>query len=123
MKRHVVFYDAQCPFCFYVKKVFRKFDWFDQIKWVSVQEVERSGKYPYLEGRETLDEIHMLTKQGEIKHGFYTIRTLLISLPVFAAFGILLYLPGVEKLGSPLYRWFSSHRHQWFGRYDLPRYA
>ncbi|WP_226581754.1 thiol-disulfide oxidoreductase DCC family protein [Halobacillus litoralis] len=121
--KHIVFYDAQCPFCFYVKKVFRRFDWLDQIKWVSVQEATRGGKYPYLEGRNTLDEIHMLTKQGEVKEGFATIRKLLLALPLFSVFGIILSLPGVDFIGSPLYRWFSAHRHQWFGRYDLPRYA
>ena len=121
--KHVVFYDAQCPFCFYVKKTFRLFDWRNQIKWVSVQETEKGDKYPYLEGRDTLDEIHMLTKKGEIKEGFYTIRQLLLSLPLFSVIGILLYLPGASRVGSSLYRWFSEHRHQWFGRYDIPRYA
>ncbi|MGP4059342.1 thiol-disulfide oxidoreductase DCC family protein [Halobacillus litoralis] len=121
--KHIVFYDAQCPFCFYVKKTFRQFDWLNQIKWVSVQEVEKSGKYPYLEGRNTLDEIHMLTKEGEIKQGFRTIQKLLLVLPLFSMFGVLLSLPGFHLIGSPLYRWFSDHRHQWFGRYDLPRYA
>lgn len=121
--KHIVFYDAQCPFCFYVKKTFRKFDWLNQIKWVAVQEVEGSGKYPYLEGRNTLDEIHMLTKEGEVKEGFYTIQKLLLTLPLFSLFGILLSLPGVDVIGSPFYRWFSDHRHQWFGRYGLPRYA
>ncbi|RWZ58801.1 DUF393 domain-containing protein [Halobacillus fulvus] len=121
--KHIIFYDAQCPFCFYVKKTFRKFDWLDQIKWVSVQETEKEGLYPYLKGRETLEEIHMLTKQGEIKQGFYTIRRMLLALPLFSVIGILLYLPGAAKVGSPLYRWFSDHRHEWFGRYDIPRYA
>ncbi|MCA1020752.1 thiol-disulfide oxidoreductase DCC family protein [Halobacillus litoralis] len=121
--KHVVFYDAQCPFCFYVKKILMKFDWLGQIKWVAVQETEKSGKYPYLEGRNVLDEIHMLTKEGEITQGFETIRRLMMALPFFAAFGVLLSLPGASRIGSPLYRWFSDHRHQWFGRYDLPRYA
>ncbi|GEN53363.1 thiol-disulfide oxidoreductase DCC family protein [Halobacillus faecis] len=123
MKKHIVFYDAQCPFCFYVKKTFLTFDWLHQIKWVAVQETEGTGKYPYLKGRNTLDEIHMLTKEGEVKQGFETIRKLLLSLPLFAVIGILLSFPGVDRIGSPLYRWFSDHRHQWFGRYDLPRYA
>jgi predicted DCC family thiol-disulfide oxidoreductase YuxK len=121
--KHVIFYDAQCPFCFQVKRIFRKFDWLHQVKWVSVQEVEKTGKYPYLEGRNTLDEIHMLTKEGEIKQGFATIRHLLLLLPPVSILGLILYLPGMNRIGSPLYRWFSSHRYQWFGRYDIPRYA
>ncbi|UOQ45166.1 DUF393 domain-containing protein [Halobacillus salinarum] len=121
--KHIVFYDAQCPFCFNVKRVLRKFDWLNKIKWVSVQEVEASGKYPYLEGRNTLDEIHMLTKEGEIKQGFDSIRKLLSVLPPLALIGLLLYLPGMKLFGSPAYRWFSGHRYDWFGRYDIPRYS
>ncbi|MCA0971213.1 DUF393 domain-containing protein [Halobacillus litoralis] len=121
--KHIVFYDAQCPFCFYFKKTLRLFDWTDQIKWVAVQETRQNGTYPYLEGRDTLDEIHMLTKEGEIKQGFYTIRRLLLALPPFALLALLLYLPGVDRVGPPLYRWVSANRHRWFGRYDLPRYA
>ncbi|WP_079477754.1 thiol-disulfide oxidoreductase DCC family protein [Halobacillus salinus] len=121
--KHIVFYDAQCPFCFYFKKTFRLFDWANQIKWVAVQETEREGLYPYLDGRDALAEIHMLTKEGEIKQGFYTIRRLLLALPMFAVLGLLLYLPGVSRIGDPLYKWVSDNRHQWFGRYDLPRYA
>ncbi|UOR11040.1 thiol-disulfide oxidoreductase DCC family protein [Halobacillus amylolyticus] len=121
--KHIVFYDAKCPFCFNVKRVVHKFDWRKQMKWVSIQEVEKTyGKYPYLEGRNTRDEIHMLTKEGELKAGFQTIRRLLILLPPFAFIGLLLYLPGMERIGSPLYRWFSGHRYQWFGQYDQPRY-
>ncbi len=121
--KHIVFYDAQCPFCFNVKRILRKFDWFHQIKWVAVQEVEERGGYPYLEGRNTLDEIHMLTKEGEVKEGYYSIRKLLLALPPFALLGLLLYLPGMDRVGSPAYKWFSGHRYQWFGRYDIPRYA
>ncbi|MGP4068649.1 thiol-disulfide oxidoreductase DCC family protein [Halobacillus sp. B29] len=121
--KHVVFYDAQCPFCYQIKRVFSKFDWLDQIKWVSVQAIEQSGKYPYLEGRNTLDEIHMLTKEGEIKKGFFTIRRLMLVLPPVSLIGLLLYLPGLHLIGTPLYQWFSSHRYQWFGRYEYPRYS
>ncbi|ELK46369.1 DUF393 domain-containing protein [Halobacillus sp. ACCC02827] len=120
--KHIVFYDAQCPFCFYVKKTFRAFDWQNRIKWVSVQETEKTDRYPYLEGRPVLEEIHMLTKEGEIVQGFHTIRKLLLALPLFSVFGILLSLPGMSTIGSPLYRFVSDHRHQWFGRYDIPRY-
>ncbi|WP_240339670.1 thiol-disulfide oxidoreductase DCC family protein [Halobacillus ihumii] len=123
MMKHIVFYDAACPFCFNVKRILRKFDWLNQLKWVSVQEVEKeNGKYPYLSGRNTRDEIHMLTKQGELKAGFGTIRKLLLLLPPISWIGLILYLPGMDRLGSPLYKWFSSHRYQWFGQYDQPRY-
>ncbi|MFC7060878.1 thiol-disulfide oxidoreductase DCC family protein [Halobacillus seohaensis] len=120
--KHIVFYDAQCPFCYHVKKFLRRFDWFDQVKWVSVQEVEASGNYPYLKGENTLEEIHLLTKQGELKKGFRSIRFLLIVLPPLSLIGFALYLPGVLKVGSPLYIWFSKRRYKWFGQYDKPRY-
>ncbi|WP_345244462.1 DUF393 domain-containing protein [Pontibacillus salipaludis] len=122
--RHLVFYDAQCPFCYHVKLVLRQLDWFKKVDWVSVQEVdEHPDQYPYLQYRDIYDEIHMLTSSGNLKEGYYAIRRLLAALPLTVPISLLLYIPFADRLGSPLYKWFSRHRYQWFGQYDEPRYA
>ncbi|GGF20513.1 hypothetical protein GCM10010954_19060 [Halobacillus andaensis] len=120
--KHIVFYDAQCPFCYYVKKWVQRLDWNANMKWVSVQEVYKNGRYPYLEGRPLLDEIHLLTDQGKVVEGFHSIRFILLQLPLFFMPGLLLYLPGMKVWGVRLYKWFSSRRYEWFGQYDQPRY-
>ncbi|WP_173918396.1 thiol-disulfide oxidoreductase DCC family protein [Halobacillus sp. Marseille-Q1614] len=120
--RHVVFYDARCPFCYYLKKTLRRLDWRKKIKWVSIQEVEKSEGYPYLKGRNISEEIHLLTNQGQVAAGFDAVRLLLLQLPPVSIFGLLSYLPPVNLIGPPFYRWFSSHRYEWFGQYESPRY-
>ncbi|WP_028784979.1 thiol-disulfide oxidoreductase DCC family protein [Thalassobacillus devorans] len=119
--KHIVFYDAQCPLCFNLKRVLRKLDWFNKIKWISVQEAERSEGFRYLDGKDVYDEIYMKTSDGRLLAGFYTIRRLLVSLPLTFYAGLLMYLPFVSRFGSPLYKWVSKNRYDWFGRYDQPR--
>ncbi|MCP3030977.1 DUF393 domain-containing protein [Halobacillus sp. A1] len=120
--KNIVFYDATCPFCYRVKKLLKPMDWLNRVKWVSVQEVEINGRYPYLKGKNILEEIHLLTEQGELKKGFSAIRLLLLKLPPVSLVGMIFYLPGISRLGSPLYLGFSKRRYQWFGQYDEPRY-
>ncbi|WP_101842222.1 thiol-disulfide oxidoreductase DCC family protein [Halobacillus sp. Marseille-P3879] len=120
--KHIVFYDAQCPFCYYVKKTLKRLDWNNRMKWVSVQQVEENGHYPYLKGRPLLEEIHLLTAKGQVIEGFRAVRLILLQLPTVFLPGLLLYLPGMDKVGSVSYRWFSNRRYQWFGRYNKPRY-
>ncbi len=120
--KYIVFYDAQCPFCYYLKKVLRRFDWRRIIKWVSIQEVEKNRNYPYLAGKSLSEEIHMLTRQGKVRSGFDAIRVLLIQLPPVSFLGLISYLPPLSMIGPAFYRWFSSHRYEWFGRYQTPRY-
>ncbi|MCP3027389.1 thiol-disulfide oxidoreductase DCC family protein [Halobacillus sp. A5] len=119
--KHIVFYDAQCPFCYHVKKSVKRFDWNNRMKWVSVQEVKENGEYPYLEGKPILEEIHLLTKEGRVLEGFKSIRFILLQLPVFSLLALYLYLPGMEMMGARFYKWFSARRYQWFGQYEKPR--
>ncbi|WP_270180697.1 thiol-disulfide oxidoreductase DCC family protein [Alkalihalobacillus sp. CinArs1] len=123
--KHLVFYDAQCPLCFNVKKTLQKLDWRGQIEWISVQEVESNPEaYPYMQYRHDLmyDEIHMLTASGRLYSGFSTVRRLLLALPITIPLSLFLYLPYLDRIGSPLYKWFSKHRYEWFGRYPEPVY-
>ncbi|MFC0524443.1 thiol-disulfide oxidoreductase DCC family protein [Pontibacillus salicampi] len=121
--KHIVFYDAQCPFCYHVKLVLKKLDWFGKIEWKAVQEAEQEvAYYDYLEGRNVYDEIHMLSSDNVLYSGFYTVRKLMSMLPLTAPFAMLLYIPLIDKIGVPLYNWFSQHRYQWFGRYETPQW-
>ncbi|KGX92532.1 hypothetical protein N781_14410 [Pontibacillus halophilus JSM 076056 = DSM 19796] len=122
MEKHIVFYDAKCPLCHSIKTVLKRLDWFNRIEWVAIQEAERRlDLYPYLIGKDVYDEIHMRTAKGEVKVGYYAIRRMLLALPVPALLALLLYIPYLDKVGSPLYKWFSAHRYEWFGRYETAK--
>ncbi|MBE2977102.1 thiol-disulfide oxidoreductase DCC family protein [Priestia megaterium] len=120
--KHKVFFDAECPLCYNVKKIIKALDWTKQIQWIPVQYIERT-EYSYLkeEGRDLYDQIHMVTKKGKVLAGFETVRRLLAVLPLTFPIGVLLHLPLMKKAFSPLYKWISTNRYDWFGRYDSPR--
>lgn len=61
----------------------------------------------------------MLSPQGKVYEGFYTIRKILTLLPLTFAISWLGYLPYIDRILSPLYMWVSTHRYQWFGRKPL----
>ncbi|MBM7553816.1 thiol-disulfide oxidoreductase DCC family protein [Thalassobacillus pellis] len=118
---HTVFYDAQCPLCYHVKRILQKLDWFNRVQWVAVQEAVDSFFYPFLRDKDVYERIYMQASTGKVLAGFYTIRKLLINIPLTMPLGVLMYFPLASRIGSPLYIWVSKHRHQWFGRYDTLR--
>lgn len=122
MTQHLVFYDASCPLCYHLKKNLTKLDKNNKLHWIAAQTAEEDpDTYPYLQGRNFYEEIHILTSRGVVMKGFHAIRRLLIELPAARVPGALLYFPLVDKIGSPLYLYVSKSRFKWFGKYDPPR--
>lgn len=121
--KYTVFYDARCPLCSSVKVVIEKLDWLRRFRWVPVQKAEISGDYDFLKNRDIYDRIQMLSSNGEVYEGFYTIRKILTLLPLTFPVSWVLYLPYMDKILSPLYMWVSKNRYHWFGRKPLEAYA
>lgn len=121
--KHIVFYDAECPLCSNAKALLQKLDWFHRIKWIPVQEIERSERFRFLRNRDIYDRIHMISSKGRLYEGFYTIRKLLTVLPLTLPISWMAYLPFMDDIFSPLYLWISKNRYQWFGRKQLESYS
>ncbi|MGD7008184.1 thiol-disulfide oxidoreductase DCC family protein [Metabacillus sp. 84] len=119
--KHVVFYDAQCPLCFYLKKTLSLLDWKDKIRWSSVQTIEETP-YAFLRNRPLLEKIHMITDEGELYSGAKTIRKIFLSLPLTKVFGYMMFIPFVMPVAEIIYSKVSSSRIKWFGRYEVPRF-
>lgn len=117
--KYIVFYDGECPLCSSVKIAVEKLDWFQRIQWVPVQIVEKSDKFTFLKNRNIYDKIQMLSTNGRLYEGFYTVRKLLTVLPLTFPFSWLLYLPYIDRVLAPLYMWISKNRYDWFGRKPL----
>lgn len=113
-----VFFDGECPLCSKAKWVVEKLDWFNTFEWIPVQKAEHMEKYSFLKGRKLYDRIHMLSLDGELYTGFYTIRKILSLLIVTFPLSLILYFPLIDKILDPLYMWVSTHRYKWFGRKD-----
>ncbi|WP_036577527.1 thiol-disulfide oxidoreductase DCC family protein [Oceanobacillus picturae] len=116
MNKHVVFFDAECPLCRTVKAVLKRLDWNDTIFWYPVQEVSESIKERVNNYKNMYDEIYMYTKDKRVLTGFNSVRKILSLLPATTPFALLLYLPFVQIIGDPAYRFISTRRYKWFGR-------
>lgn len=114
--KYIVFFDAECPLCSSVKTVIEKLDWFRRIKWIPVQEIEQSDRFSFLKNRDIYDRIQMISPSGRLYAGFYTVRKLLVLLPLTYPVSLILHLPFIDKIFVPLYMWISQNRYQWFGR-------
>ncbi|WP_221565022.1 thiol-disulfide oxidoreductase DCC family protein [Alkalihalobacillus sp. TS-13] len=120
--KHVVFYDADCPLCSNARRIIERLDWFERIYWIPLQEIEKTEYKLFItQNRNVYDEIHMITSKGKVLKGFDTVRRVLTLLPISFPISLILYLPFIDKIFSPLYRWISKNRYDWFGRYDSPQ--
>ncbi|TSB45529.1 thiol-disulfide oxidoreductase DCC family protein [Alkalicoccobacillus porphyridii] len=120
--KHLILFDAECPLCQSIKTFVTKMDWLNRLEWYPLQEIHHT-KYRFLKNRNIYDEIHMITANNEIKTGFYTVRKILLNLPLTAGIGLILFIPFIDKLGVSLYQFISTNRYEWFGRLeDYPSY-
>lgn len=117
--KYIVFYDGECPLCSGAKIAVQKLDWFRRIRWVPVQVAERSYKFSFLKNRDIYDKIQMLSSNGRLYEGFYTVRKIFTVLPLTFPFSWLFYLPYIDRVLGPLYMWISKNRYDWFGRKSL----
>ncbi|WP_408006388.1 thiol-disulfide oxidoreductase DCC family protein [Pseudalkalibacillus sp. A8] len=120
--KHVVFYDAECPLCSKARIVIERLDWFQRIYWIPIQQIEKTEYKAFItQNRKVYDEIHMITSKGKVLTGFNTVRRIFLLLPVSFPISLILYLPFIEKVFSPIYMWVSKNRFRWFGRYETTK--
>ncbi len=117
--KHIVFYDGECPLCSKARSAIERLDWFHRIHWIPLQHIEKTEYQMFIsQNRNVYEEVHMITSKGKILKGFDTVRRILMLLPVSFPISLLLYLPFIEKVFSPVYMWVSKNRFKWFGRYE-----
>ncbi|MET3697183.1 thiol-disulfide oxidoreductase DCC family protein [Bacillus oleivorans] len=114
-KERLALYDAQCALCQRTKKTVTKLDWLNKIKWVSLQEYEKIDHSLTFRAIDLRRELHLLIeteKDIKILKGFRSIRYMFLLLPSTFVLGLLLYIPGVSRIGDPIYKWVAKRRHQ-----------
>ncbi|GAB3061450.1 thiol-disulfide oxidoreductase DCC family protein [Virgibacillus ainsalahensis] len=116
MRKHIVFYDAECPLCRTVKAFLKKLDWLEAIAWYPVQEISETTRQRVNAYKNMYDEIYMYTKDKKVLTGFYTVRKIFSLLPVTIPLAALMHFPFAKNIGSPAYLFISKRRYRWFGR-------
>ena len=105
------YYDKNCPLCIRTVLAIQHFDWFNKIKFLTVQldgvYDERLSKYS---GDQLLIDIHSIDSKNRVFSGIDTYIRVLDRIPVFFFFGMILRLPGVYHLGKRCYNFIASNR-------------
>ena len=104
----VFYYDGDCGMCTRLVSRLQKFDARGLITWTAFQSLKCP---PSGISWDDLDQAaYLISDAGEVSEGFYAIRGLLTRLPTVAAIGRFMYLPGVDLIGRPIYRFVARNR-------------
>jgi predicted DCC family thiol-disulfide oxidoreductase YuxK len=107
-----VLYDGDCAFCCKSIGLLKKLDWLGKLDYVNV----RDDTQPFLKeaplaGAPLLEQMHVLTYDGQRLHGgYHAIRFLAWRLPATWLVAPFLYLPGMTWLGQKLYLTIARNR-------------
>jgi predicted DCC family thiol-disulfide oxidoreductase YuxK len=108
--RAQVLYDGQCAFCRKSVELLRRLDWLGRLSYVNARDSSRLPAGAPLEPARLLEEMHVLTPDRHVYHGFGALRWLAWRLPLLWPLAPLLYIPGVPALGQHLYLWVARNR-------------
>ena len=112
-QRRAVFFDGGCGFCRKTVAVLWHLDVLDRtVLFDVVNEWERiETRYPQLDRREALDDMHVILDDGRVFRGYDAYRQIAWVLPAAWVLLPILYLPPVRWIGSKVYRYVATHRH------------
>ena len=108
--RTQVLYDGQCAFCRKSVELLRRLDWLGRLTYVDARGPSRLPPGASLDPARLLEEMHVLTPDRRVYHGFGALRWLAWRLPPLWVLAPLLYIPGVPALGQRLYLWVARRR-------------
>lgn len=109
---HVVLYDGECPFCIRSVRWLERLDWLHRLDCRPIPPPEEfSTTYPALDYSACQGELHLLLPDGRVLRGFYAFRHLARLLPLLWPLLPLLHFPGVDRVGSMVYRRVAAKRY------------
>ena len=120
--RWVLYYDGECGFCTLSVRALALADFFCAVTWTPYQELpeppwgltwEELDAAAYLEaGKASPMEGDAGGTGRRLYRGFYAFRMLSLRLPLLMPLALLLWLPGVNRLGERTYRWVATNRYR-----------
>lgn len=114
MKNHsrTVIFDGDCGFCQRSIRLGKRLDWLGRIEWVARLSPATKTRFPQLSFQETQNRMVSIRPDGKTYGGFYAVRDIVFHLPLTFLPALLLYIPGVSRLGVPVYAWIARNRHR-----------
>lgn len=108
----IVIYDGKCRFCRRSVSLFSTLDWLNRFEfvdnsdWKSLQE-----KYSQLSGYEAPNSL-VVIERNTLYWGFFAIRRMVLSTPMFWPFLLAFYFPTAGYFGPILYAWVAKNRYR-----------
>src|SRR4051812_3826509 len=96
-----VLYDGQCALCQRSVRILKRLDWLGRLRYADARDPANvpPTRAP-LDPARLLEEMHVVTPDGRVAHGFAAFRRIAWRLPALWLVAPLLYLPGVPWLGQ-----------------------
>lgn len=108
MARDTCYYDGRCGLCRRSRRILSALDWLGRLEFVDQSRL-RDSELPVSRER-ALAGMPMRTASGRVLVGFPAVRRALARTPVGVVPGLLLYVPGLNRLGARAYAWVALHR-------------
>lgn len=110
--REKLIYDGHCSFCIMSMRKLLVLDPTGIVEPVDYQKIDDlSSLDPRLNKDLCHSQIHLLGTNGKLYGGFYAFRYLSFKLPLLWFFAPLLYFPGMQWIGSPIYNFIARNRY------------
>jgi predicted DCC family thiol-disulfide oxidoreductase YuxK len=110
--KYIVFYDEHCALCRETKRIFQGLDWLKHTHWISVQEAEKMKEFASLNKDALKELMHVVSPRGTVYKGFYGVRKLAILFPLTSVLGWMAYIPLMDLIGVPIYKYVAKNRHK-----------
>ena len=119
--RWIFYYDGECGFCTFSVRALARADFFRAVTWTAFQDLPEPPQGLAREDLETaayLEITDLRSASGgkscgpRLYRGFYAFRMLTLRLPPLFPLALLLWLPGVNRLGEAAYAWVAANRYR-----------
>ena len=106
-----IIYDGACPMCIRTVQILKWLDWLGMLEYRDLTEWdELKKKHPSLDWDRCLQEMHVVSTNGDIETGFFGFRKICSRvLPGWLILPVL-YLPPIPYMGQWIYKKIASKR-------------
>ncbi len=105
-----VLYDGFCPRCRASMALITAGDPDRLIEPVDLNAVDVSAVHPSLTKEACLRSMHLVERDGKVQSGYDAVMTILAWTPLFSAFSLLRFIPGVSPVGRRVYNRIAASR-------------
>ncbi|MCH7626899.1 MAG: DUF393 domain-containing protein [Chloroflexi bacterium] len=108
-----LYYDGECDLCVKTVSVLSRMDLRKRVRWIAYQTLQEPPAG--LAWRDLQRSVYLEGGNGRFHEGFYAFRALCVLLPPLLPFAPALWVPGVAKIGSAVYRLIARNRGKILG--------